>query len=269
MPKPNAVAKQTFRIIRGDAIVTAASYLKPNSFDACLCDPPYGFCAFTKMKTQAWEKEDVPDAQLWHEVFRVLRPGALMMAASGAKTYDLIGHAIREAGFEILDGFHWLYTQASATGVHEGYRLKPAHEPYVVARKPGKGGYRTQKDILVNGHVPTNLAMNPSVAMAIDMATGRQVSDFFYCAKAGKDERQRVPTDHPTLKPLALTEYLARLIHHPGARRLLVPFSGVGSEVIGGLRAGWEEVVGLEREKKYVDVAMKRVPAFYPQAEVA
>jgi DNA modification methylase len=257
-----------FSIIHGGAEVTAAMYLKTNSFDACLCDPPYGFSAFTSRPTQAWEKEAPPSTQLWHQVYRVLRPGSMLMAASGARTYDLIAGAIRGAGFEILDQYNWIYNGANAAGVTEGYRLRPAVEPYIVARKPGKSVLlgRLNTGARVEGHLPTDVAMSN---VYLDPLDGKNTFGFFFCSKATKDERNRVPTDHPTLKPLALTEHLARLIHQPKARRVLVPFSGVGSEMIGCLRAGWEEVVGLEREKKYVDVAFRRVPAFCPGAEAA
>lgn len=94
-------------------------------------------------------------------------------------------------------------------------------------------------------------------------------SRFFYCAKSSRREREAGLSDagiernhHPTLKPLALCEYLARLILPPKRdtpRRLLVPFSGSGSEMIGALLAGWDEVVGIEREAEYVAIAEARL----------
>jgi site-specific DNA-methyltransferase (adenine-specific) len=50
---------------------------------------------------------------------------------------------------------------------------------------------------------------------------------------------------------------------------LLVPFSGAGSEVIGGLRAGWSRVTGIEREAKWVDDAMRRIVRLAPRAGAA
>jgi site-specific DNA-methyltransferase (adenine-specific) len=67
---------------------------------------------------------------------------------------------------------------------------------------------------------------------------------------------------HPTVKPLALCEYLARLILPPAAyapRRLLVPFAGSGSEMIGAYQAGWEEVVGVELQEEYCTIARARM----------
>jgi len=65
---------------------------------------------------------------------------------------------------------------------------------------------------------------------------------------------------HPTLKPIALTRWLARLIMPPTAgAQLLVPFSGAGSEMIGALLAGWTNVTGIEQDAEYVEIARARV----------
>ncbi len=90
-------------------------------------------------------------------------------------------------------------------------------------------------------------------------------SRYFYCAKAAAWEREaglskRSP--HPTVKPIALTEYLARLILPPALdepRRLLVPFAGSGSEMIGALLAGWDVVTGIEQSPEYVALAEARL----------
>ena len=81
---------------------------------------------------------------------------------------------------------------------------------------------------------------------------------------SGGHERAPVAHNtHPTMKPVALTEYLAKLLLPPRSigrpRRILVPFSGVGSEMIGALRAGWDEVVGIENNEEYVRVSRLRL----------
>ncbi len=88
-------------------------------------------------------------------------------------------------------------------------------------------------------------------------------SRFFYCAKASRRERGEGNT-HPTVKPLKLTEYLARLILPPERdtpRRLLIPFAGSGSEMIGAHRAGWDEIVGIEIDPGYLRIARNRLTA--------
>ncbi len=116
---------------------------------------------------------------------------------------------------------------------------------------------------------------------------------FFYAAKAGRREReagldgfdgrppafgnesggglgrvisntrQDIPrrNHHPTVKPLALTQYLATLILPPPhvESRILVPFAGSGSECIGAALAGWHTVVGVEREAEYAAIARARL----------
>jgi DNA modification methylase len=80
--------------------------------------------------------------------------------------------------------------------------------------------------------------------------------------RAGANRNMAARNHHPTVKPLALTTYVARLLlPPPGARprRLLVPFSGSGSEVIGALLAGWDEVVGVEMSQEYIAIATARL----------
>ena len=81
--------------------------------------------------------------------------------------------------------------------------------------------------------------------------------------RAGAQGRGGARNHHPTLKPIALTTWLARLIlpPTPGAT-LLVPYSGAGSEIIGAMRAGWSAVFGIEGEQDYVEIAHARIDAW-------
>jgi site-specific DNA-methyltransferase (adenine-specific) len=122
-------------------------------------------------------------------------------------------------------------------------------------------------------------------------------SRFFYCSKASRKERDAgleghkggkrdesrnaeqpsmnggkgnpynrgasvVLNNHPTVKPIDLNRWLASLLLPPSSvqnRRILVPFSGSGSEMIGCLQAGWDEAVGIEMDKEYCNIAEKRL----------
>ena len=90
---------------------------------------------------------------------------------------------------------------------------------------------------------------------------------------AGRGDGAR--NHHPTLKSIAANQWLARLVLPPtDAPRILIPFAGSGSEVIGALRAGWKDVFAIEREEDFVDIAVRRirrwqeVPASVPVDEV-
>jgi site-specific DNA-methyltransferase (adenine-specific) len=101
-----------------------------------------------------------------------------------------------------------------------------------------------------------------------DERNGVQNSKTYYDPRNGKTYDFKQPTarnPHPTVKPIALTEYLARLLLPPveyAPRRIFNPFGGVMSEAIGCALAGWEEVVSVElmndEEHPYVDIGRKR-----------
>ena len=90
-------------------------------------------------------------------------------------------------------------------------------------------------------------------------------SRFFYCSKASQKERGaglEGKNTHPTVKPVDLNKWLASLLLPPSSvqnRRLLIPFSGSGSEMIGAMLAGWDEVVGIEMNAEYCKIAEQRI----------
>lgn len=77
--------------------------LAPESIDACVTDPPYGL----KFMGKKWDAQ-VPPVADWQAVYRVLKPGAHLLAFGGE-----------------WEGW--------------GTALKPAQEPIVLARKPLDG----------------------------------------------------------------------------------------------------------------------------------
>lgn len=88
------------------------------SIDACACDPPYALVAGGKpagqgqsgFMGQKWDTgETAFDPRFWREVYRVLKPGAHLVAFGGTRTYHRLACAIEDAGFEIRDQLAWLY----------------------------------------------------------------------------------------------------------------------------------------------------------------
>lgn len=379
-------------------------------FDGILCDPPYelGFMG------KSWDSSGIAfDVEMWQNIYKLLKPGAHLLAFSGSRTYHRMAVAIEDAGFEIRDMIEWVYGSGfpkslnigkavdkiqgnerehigeindGRTGHNRGFKkdyvgndgtgkqqytqltkgtsdwegygtaLKPAHEPCVLARKPidgtvannclkhgvgglnidgsrvgtevitqnqydrtpehgnqyGNGAERKQNGIQTQtmGRFPANLIHDGSDEVeavfpqnikgqyggkgrAANSKSGKygwnnskdnvnnkgatqgtadsgSASRFFYTAKASKSERNAgldVPNTHPTLKPISLTKYLATLIKPPKGGRLLVPFSGSGSEMIGALQAGWEYVEGVELTEEYIPIAEARIKYWLEQME--
>lgn len=120
-------------------------------------------------------------------------------------------------------------------------------------------GRRRQEDrVIGNGNTMNCFVSRYSAVEGYDDEGG--ASRMFYVAKASKSEREG--TSHPAVKPLRLCEHLARLILPPQRstdRRLLVPFSGSGSEMIGAINAGWDHVRGIEKDEEYRKTSLNRL----------
>ena len=105
--------------------------LADGSVDACVTDPPYGLSEQSPEDVaaclRAWLAGEVyrpskrgfmgkgwdawvPGPEVWREVFRVLKPGGHLLAFAGSRTHDLMGMAVRLAGFEIRDSIFWCYS---------------------------------------------------------------------------------------------------------------------------------------------------------------
>jgi hypothetical protein len=152
------------------------------------------------------------------------------------------------------------------------------------------------------GRFPPNVILDEEAA---DMLG--DVARFFYCPKASRREREAgcedlpliysgmsngaqihgegydqgqdiglnrvIPrhNNHPCVKPLALCLHLASLLLPPPSvapRRLMVPFLGSGSEMIGAMKAGWDEIVGIEQDAHYCEIAKRRLE-YWRKASIA
>jgi len=273
------------RVLTGD-VLTWLRTIPTGSFDAALSDPPYGL-GFLGL---GWDKV-LPSGEVWVELVRVLKPGSNALIFGGARTFHRLAVSLEDAGFYVADVLTWLYGQGMPKSRS---LLKPAWEPIVLVRSPGKkaallniDGCRIPNE---DGRFPANVLIDEETRTLLDAQSGQLksgsldssavrknshsysgswnksskmskqdvaassggASRFYYCAKVRKD---RV---HPTQKPVELTEWLAKLLLVPGGR-LIVPYSGVGSEMLGAKRAGWVDVLGIEHNEDYVQQAQHRM----------
>lgn len=83
-------------------------------------------------------------------------------------------------------------------------------------------------------------------------------SRFFYCAKPSADERKAYNT-HITVKPLALMQYLIKLVCplEPG-RIVLEPFAGSGSTCIAARQLG-VDFIAFEKDEQSHQIAERRL----------
>jgi len=64
---------------------------------------------------------------------------------------------------------------------------------------------------------------------------------------------------HPTLKPIKLIYEISKLLKMPTPQKVLFPFAGSGSEIIGFMKAGFTDIHGCEINQEYIDIAKARI----------
>jgi hypothetical protein len=113
--------------IQGDAADILAK-VAAESVDGVVTDPPHGV-----LPQLAWDV--LPTVDFWCAVNRVLKPGAPLIVIGASRTYDLMVHAIRQAGFEVEEMGVWVFATGRPRSLNH---LKRAHAPILFARKPGR-----------------------------------------------------------------------------------------------------------------------------------
>ncbi len=92
-------------IYHGDCREVMAG-LDEASFTACVTDPPYGL----EFMGKEWD-HGVPGVPYWRAILRVLKPGGVLLAFGGTRTYHRMACAVEDAGFEVRDCLMWLHGQ--------------------------------------------------------------------------------------------------------------------------------------------------------------
>ena len=118
----------------------------------------------------------------------------------------------------------------------------------------GNGGNRTPQQ----GRWPVNFIHDGSeeVLELFPETNSNSPARFFYCAKASRKERGE-NNNHPTVKPLALMQYLVRLVTPPNGI-VLDPFVGSGTTCMAAKKIG-RDFIGIEKEPDYVAIAEARI----------
>jgi hypothetical protein len=88
----------------------------------------------------------------------------------------------------------------------------------------------------------------------------------------GKNSKGQTTTtnSHPTLKSIDLVARLSKLMLQNYEMQVLVPFSGVCSEVLGLVKAGFnpDNITGIEISKEYVEIGLARLNYWLPKFNV-
>lgn len=114
---------------------------------------------------------------------------------------------------------------------------------YVYAPKVSKNERNAGCDELDDKH----FQMRPFAEEGSDMSVMKNRLN----SKSGKN-------NHPTLKPISLSYRILTLFKTPNPQKIVYPFAGVQSEVIGGYKAGFADFSGCELNAEYIEIGNSR-----------
>ena len=272
--------------------------IEDNYFDSVVTDPPYHLTSIAKRFTNSteakygkdgsfqrlskgfvgheWDGGDIAfTTDLWKEVYRTIKPGAVLLAFAATRNYHRMATAIEDSGFEIFDMINWIYGSGFPKSKN---LLKPAHEPILIARKgvnkplnldecrvgdfeqdTSKNRRNTQKEQIFKGGWKGDkggeVVKGRWPANVIHDGLEEDWSKYFYCSKASKKEKD--DTNHPTVKPIDLMRYLVKLVT-PKDGLVLDPFAGTGTTGEACILEGRNYYL-IEKTKEYIPDIEKRI----------
>lgn len=205
--------------------------LPDQTFDACVCDPPYGLG--TKEPTgaeidaylagqagidtggdfmgKAW---DIPRVGLWREVYRTMRDGGVLMAFAGTRTLDLMAAGIEAAGFRYVGTLAWMHGQGFPKSLNIGKALD----------KMNAESDRPQKfTSWLRGQGVTVEMMRPLLEpMAANKATAQAMAQHY----VSEGQQPRIPTKEvwEVLRPICgdVPAWVDELVERVEAQRAVV-----------------------------------------------
>lgn len=251
------------QILEGDCLETLNS-LPEKSIDLIFADPPYNLQLQNELHRPNMSRVDAVDDD-WdkfesmpaYDEFtrhwltackRVLKPTGTIWVIGSYHNIFRVGAVMQDLGFWILNDVIWVKTNPMPN--FRGVRFANAHETLIWASTGRDAKYS------FNHHAMKGL--NDEKQMRSDwwllsLATG---------AERAKDENGAKA--HSTQKPEALLYRVILSASHPGDV-VLDPFFGSGTTgvVARRLHRNW---IGLEREKKYIELARRRIDSVRPEA---
>ena len=297
------------KILHGDSAEVLKGF-GPETIDATVTDPPYGLG--TKQPTaediasylhdgskldhggdfmgRDW---DIPSVPLWREVYRVMKPGGILMVFAGTRTLDLMAAGIEAAGFKYAGCLAWTYGQGFPKSLNIGKaidKMKGATREVLGTREGGFGNKPEDVTFSLGDWTPTGgndisqvpitapatpeaakwegwgTALKPAWEPVLVFSKGptdwkMPMVPFLYNAKASRQENTvdgHVENNHPTKKPVDVMKWLARLTEVPREGLILDPFLGSGTTAAAcaDLRIGY---VGIERDDHFFKISQERV----------
>lgn len=225
------------------------------SIDAIIADLPYG-------TTQCKWDTVLPFEQLWAEYKRLIKPnGVVVLFGSEPFTSLLVTSNLK------MFKYNWIWQKTNATGFFDAkkkplndnetisifYEKQPTYNPQMtVAEKIHKRGLVKRIKSDCYGHEKDYVQIDTG------MRYPKRIIEICNANKNG--------IKHPTQKPVALMEYLVRTYTNEGDT-VLDNTMGSGTTGVACMNTN-RAFIGIEKEKKYFDIAAKRISETVNQTSI-
>jgi len=232
-------------------------FIEDKSIDAIICDLPYGT---TKCK---WDS--ILDLnKLWENYKRIVKDDGVIILFAQTPFDKVLGCS----NLEWLK-YEWIWEKPQATGYFNAKKMPmKAHENILVFYNKLPKFYPQKTE----GHKPiNNYTKKASVCnktelygkVSKDISGGGETSRYPRSIQVFSSDKQKTKLDgtiNPTQKPLALLEMLIKSYTDENDT-ILDNCMGSGTTNLASLILN-RKSIGIEKEKKYYDIAFKRLNDF-------
>lgn len=243
------------KIHQGDCVLLMEN-IQDESIDLIIADPPYNLKKNFGNDSDKWDNvhDWVDWSKKWIDVaVRKLKPNGSIFIYGIHHYQCFIQVHLYELGLNYRRQIIWFYENGFTN-----YKNAPAahYEPllwfsksdsytYHTIREPYKSQERLKNKITKNGKTWTP---HPE---------GKQAGDVWNIPVLAGKRFENEKVEHPTQKPLAISE---RLINHFSNEGdiILIPFAGSGSECVAALQ-NKRNFIGYEMNPDYIKISNKRL----------
>lgn len=249
---------QKFNLLSGDS-VKLMSQIEENSIDMIFADPPYFLsndgitCKSGEMVSVnkgEWDKKDnIKEIHEFNKAWikeakKILTPnGTIWVSGTYHNIYSL-GMALQQYEYKILNNVVW-YKKNPPPNL--GCRtLTHSNETIIWAKKSKDSKHYFNYNLMKS------------------MNNNKQMKDVWRIGQVRKEEKKH--GKHPTQKPLRL---LKRIIQASTEREMVIldPFNGSGTTGLAAVELG-RKYIGIDLEKEYLDLTVKRYEEFSRQLKL-
>ena len=255
------------KVILGDCI-KGMSMLEDNSFDIAIADPPYnlskgniwrwdnsvkleGFGGNWEKVMQKWD--DMPMGKYvefclaWlSELKRIIRPEGSIWIHGTYHNIGIINYCLQQLEIEIINEVIW-YKRNSFPNL-SGRRLTASHETILWAHT----GSDKKRKYNFNYEKSKNIIYKED-KLKIPKKQMRTVWDI----PNNKKKEELAYGKHPTQKPLRLINRMLDISAFDNAK-ILIPFSGSGTECVAALNKGYS-FLAFELDEEFVKISNERI----------